>query len=124
MLSSVVRGMRPRYTSFLDQSEDVVIATWRENSANTVWRVVARFPLRQVSVVCWKACFVIHRVFRDGPKQVQPAGGLKPLYLSKLPCMLCSVKVDACLLGYACDHFDGKSSTNLFVLLPLLILKV
>ena len=55
---------------FLSTCTDVIVATYQENSTFTLWRVLSRFPLHQSPLVCWKMCFVVHRVLRDGPKKV------------------------------------------------------
>ena len=55
---------------FLSTCTDVIVATYQEDSTFTLWRVLSRFPLQQSPLVCWKMCFVVHRVLRDGPKKV------------------------------------------------------
>ena len=47
-----------------------LIATWREKGCTSFWRVLRQFPLLRSHVQCWKACFVIHRSFRDGHPDV------------------------------------------------------
>jgi hypothetical protein len=48
-----------------------LIATWRERGCNSFWKVVRQFPFLRSHIVGWKACFVIHRVFRDGHPDVR-----------------------------------------------------
>ena len=47
-----------------------LIATWRERGCNSFWKVIKQFPFLRSHIVGWKACFVIHRVFRDGHPDV------------------------------------------------------
>ena len=47
-----------------------LIATWREKGCTSFWRVIRQYPLLRSHVQCWKACFVIHRAFRDGHPNV------------------------------------------------------
>ena len=48
-----------------------LIATWREKGCTSFWRVLRQYPLLRSHVQCWKACFVIHRAFRDGHPDVR-----------------------------------------------------
>ncbi|KAL5477182.1 hypothetical protein EMCRGX_G023936 [Ephydatia muelleri] len=47
-----------------------LIATWREKGCTSFWKVLHQFPLTRSHVICWKACFVIHRALRDGHPEV------------------------------------------------------
>ena len=53
---------------------DAIIATWREKSSATFWKVLFQQAVLRNHIVGWKACFVIHRVFRDGHPNVRPLG--------------------------------------------------
>jgi len=48
----------------------VLIATWREKGCISFWKVLRQYPILRSHVQCWKACFVIHRAFRDGYPEV------------------------------------------------------
>lgn len=43
-----------------------IIGTYQEKSATTFWDCVFRLPLKENPVVCWKFCFVLHKVLREG----------------------------------------------------------
>ncbi len=63
---------------------DVLIATWKEKGCSSLWRELHKFPLSSSHVVCWKACFVVHRTFRDGFNNVVKNTGKEMRYLSDL----------------------------------------
>lgn len=50
---------------------DTLIATWRERGCASFWKVIKQFPFLRSHIVGWKACFIIHRVFRDGHPDVR-----------------------------------------------------
>ena len=50
---------------------DTLIATWRERGCASFWKVIKPFPFLRSHIVGWKACFIIHRVFRDGHPDVR-----------------------------------------------------
>lgn len=47
-----------------------IIGTYQERSAQTFWECVIRLPLKENPVVCWKFCFVLHKVLREGHNSV------------------------------------------------------
>ena len=54
----------------MSMAAGTLIATWRERGCSSFWKLIKQFPFLRSHVVAWKACFVIHRVFRDGHPDV------------------------------------------------------
>lgn len=50
-----------------------LIATWREKGCMSFWKVLQTFQLFRSHIVSWKACFIVHRAFRDGHPAVSAA---------------------------------------------------
>ncbi|CAL8115528.1 unnamed protein product [Orchesella dallaii] len=88
-----------------------IIGTYQERGASTFWDCVFRLPLKENPVVCWKFCFVLHKVLREGHVNVLKDsqryrlmlqehgrfwGHLKPGYgtLVKLYCDLLNIKLN------------------------------
>ncbi|XP_019848785.1 PREDICTED: huntingtin-interacting protein 1-like isoform X2 [Amphimedon queenslandica] len=42
------------------------ISTWREKNCSTFWKCVRSHPLERQGVVCYKSCYMIHKMLRDG----------------------------------------------------------
>lgn len=43
-----------------------IIGTYQERGAQTFWDCIIRLQLNENPVVCWKFCFVLHKVLREG----------------------------------------------------------
>lgn len=61
-----------------------LIATWRERGCNSFWKVIKQFPFLRSHIVGWKACFVIHRIFRDGHPDVVKKSATHIKFLSEV----------------------------------------
>ncbi len=85
------------YVCYLATGIDVLISTWKEKGCSSLWRELHKFPLSSSHVVCWKACFVIHRTFRDGFKNVVKNTGKEMRYLSDLGKHWVSVLPSVCM---------------------------
>lgn len=47
-----------------------IIATWREKGCGTTWKLLKTFPLQTNPNVCWKTCYLVHKVLREGHTDV------------------------------------------------------
>ncbi len=47
-----------------------VIATWKEKGCFTLWKVMKTLPLQNSNTVCFKTCYLIHKMLRDGYPEV------------------------------------------------------
>ncbi|XP_021962391.1 huntingtin-interacting protein 1 isoform X2 [Folsomia candida] len=47
-----------------------IIGTYQERGASTFWECVHRLPTKEHAVLCWKFCFVLHKVLREGHENV------------------------------------------------------
>uniref|UniRef100_A0A3P9IYE3 Huntingtin-interacting protein 1-related protein n=1 Tax=Oryzias latipes TaxID=8090 RepID=A0A3P9IYE3_ORYLA len=48
----------------------IILGTHREKGAHTFWSYALGFPLNDNSILCWKFCHVMHKVLRDGHRNV------------------------------------------------------
>uniref|UniRef100_A0A3Q4BP31 Uncharacterized protein n=1 Tax=Mola mola TaxID=94237 RepID=A0A3Q4BP31_MOLML len=48
----------------------IILGTHREKGAYTFWSYALGFPLASSSILCWKFCHVLHKVLRDGHRNV------------------------------------------------------
>ena len=67
-----------------------LIATWREKGCTSFWRVLRQYPLLRSHIQCWKACFVIHRSFRDGHPDVRENYLSLPVHVFACPIVILS----------------------------------
>ena len=49
---------------------DLILGTFRQEGARLFWSMMTRLQLESHPIVCWKFCYVMHRVLRDGHKNV------------------------------------------------------
>ena len=49
---------------------DLILGTFRIEGAQLFWTMMTRLQLESHPIVCWKFCYVIHRILRDGHKNV------------------------------------------------------
>ena len=49
---------------------DLILGTFRLEGARLFWSMMTRLQLESHPIVCWKFCYVMHRVLRDGHKHV------------------------------------------------------
>jgi huntingtin interacting protein 1 len=49
---------------------DLILGTFRVEGARLFWSMMTRLQLESHPIVCWKFCYVIHRLLRDGHKHV------------------------------------------------------
>lgn len=49
---------------------DLILGTFRLEGARLFWSMMTRLQLESHPIVCWKFCYVIHRLLRDGHKHV------------------------------------------------------
>lgn len=50
----------------------IILGTHREKGAFTFWSYALGFPLASSSILSWKFCHVLHKVLRDGHRNVRP----------------------------------------------------
>ncbi|CAF4355807.1 unnamed protein product, partial [Rotaria sordida] len=48
----------------------LILGTFRLEGARLFWSMMIRLQLESHPIVCWKFCYVIHRLLRDGHKNV------------------------------------------------------
>uniref|UniRef100_A0A7N6A5Z0 I/LWEQ domain-containing protein n=1 Tax=Anabas testudineus TaxID=64144 RepID=A0A7N6A5Z0_ANATE len=109
----------------------IILGTHREKGAFTFWSYALGFPLASSSILSWKFCHVLHKVLRDGHKNVSPLhsesnlhdryGQLVALY-TKLLCtkMEFHVKVRACVTFHT---YDTKIHVTLPSLVSILVIR-
>ncbi|UJR22821.1 hypothetical protein I4U23_025851 [Adineta vaga] len=49
---------------------NLIIGTFRLNGSRLFWSMVIRIQIDSHPIVCWKFCYVIHRLLRDGHRHV------------------------------------------------------
>jgi huntingtin interacting protein 1 len=49
---------------------NIILSTWREKGCTTFWKIIHLQPLDRNTVICYKSCYVIHKVLRDGYSDV------------------------------------------------------
>lgn len=54
----------------------IILGTHREKGAHTFWSYALGFPLNDNSILCWKFCHVMHKVLRDGHRNVRHKASL------------------------------------------------
>uniref|UniRef100_A0A3Q2P3A4 Huntingtin interacting protein 1 related n=1 Tax=Fundulus heteroclitus TaxID=8078 RepID=A0A3Q2P3A4_FUNHE len=50
---------------------DIILGTHKEGGATTFWSYVVNLPLSSQSMVSWKICYLLHKVLREGHKNVR-----------------------------------------------------
>lgn len=55
----------------LNNPSGIILGTHREKGAYTFWSYALGFPLAGSSILCWKFCHVLHKVLRDGHRNVR-----------------------------------------------------
>lgn len=71
LLETLHKALNPKEERSKEKHvRNTIIATWREKSSSTFWKLLPQLPIMRSHVVAWKACFIIHRIFRDGHEDV------------------------------------------------------
>uniref|UniRef100_A0A8C4F4G1 I/LWEQ domain-containing protein n=1 Tax=Dicentrarchus labrax TaxID=13489 RepID=A0A8C4F4G1_DICLA len=50
----------------------IIMGTHKEGGATTFWSYILNLPLSSNSMVSWKFCYLLHKVLRDGHRNVSP----------------------------------------------------
>lgn len=58
------------FWSFFDRFEDIIMGTHKEGGATTFWSYTLNLPLSSNSMISWKFCYLLHKVLRDGHRNV------------------------------------------------------
>uniref|UniRef100_A0A669D2N1 Huntingtin-interacting protein 1-related protein n=1 Tax=Oreochromis niloticus TaxID=8128 RepID=A0A669D2N1_ORENI len=58
--------------SLLDSCTYIIMGTHKEGGATTFWSYVLNLPLSSNSIVSWKFCYLVHKILRDGHRNVIP----------------------------------------------------
>uniref|UniRef100_A0A671UNL4 Huntingtin interacting protein 1 related n=1 Tax=Sparus aurata TaxID=8175 RepID=A0A671UNL4_SPAAU len=58
------------FWSFLDSCKDILMGTHKEGGASTFWSYILNLPLSSNSMISWKFCYLLHKVLRDGHRNV------------------------------------------------------
>lgn len=58
------------FWSFLNSCADIIMGTHKEGGATTFWSYILNLPLSSNSMVSWKFCYLLHKVLRDGHRNV------------------------------------------------------
>uniref|UniRef100_A0A8C2Z1U9 Huntingtin interacting protein 1 related b n=1 Tax=Cyclopterus lumpus TaxID=8103 RepID=A0A8C2Z1U9_CYCLU len=58
----------------------IILGTHREKGAYTFWSYALGFPLASSSILSWKFCHVLHKVLRDGHRNVRHQSNLHDKY--------------------------------------------
>lgn len=56
---------------FLDSREYIIMGTHKEGGATTFWSYIQNLPLSSNSMISWKFCYLLHKVLRDGHRNVR-----------------------------------------------------
>uniref|UniRef100_M4AXT0 Huntingtin interacting protein 1 related n=1 Tax=Xiphophorus maculatus TaxID=8083 RepID=M4AXT0_XIPMA len=56
--------------SFPNIYTDIILGTHKEGGATTFWSYVPNLPLSSQSLVSWKVCYLLHKVLREGHRNV------------------------------------------------------
>lgn len=57
-------------STFLDNCEDIIMGTHKEGGATTFWSYSQNLPLSSNAIISWKFCYLLHKILRDGHKNV------------------------------------------------------
>lgn len=55
----------------LTRTTGIILGTHREKGAVTFWSYALGFPFPSSSILCWKFCHVLHKILRDGHRNVR-----------------------------------------------------
>uniref|UniRef100_A0A7N6FI00 ENTH domain-containing protein n=1 Tax=Anabas testudineus TaxID=64144 RepID=A0A7N6FI00_ANATE len=70
-LSSISKAITSTETPVKEKhARRIILGTHREKGAFTFWSYALGFPLASSSILSWKFCHVLHKVLRDGHKNV------------------------------------------------------
>uniref|UniRef100_A0A671UVB3 Huntingtin-interacting protein 1-related protein n=1 Tax=Sparus aurata TaxID=8175 RepID=A0A671UVB3_SPAAU len=70
-LSSISKAINSAETPVKEKhARRIILGTHREKGAYTFWSYALGFPLHSSSILCWKFCNVLHKVLRDGHRNV------------------------------------------------------
>ncbi|XP_017269454.1 huntingtin interacting protein 1 related b [Kryptolebias marmoratus] len=70
-LSSISKAITSTETPVKEKhARRIILGTHREKGAYTFWSYSLGFPLASSSILCWKFCHVLHKVLRDGHRNV------------------------------------------------------
>ncbi|XP_073321977.1 huntingtin interacting protein 1 related b [Pagrus major] len=70
-LSSISKAINSTETPVKEKhARRIILGTHREKGAYTFWSYALGFPLHSSSILCWKFCNVLHKVLRDGHRNV------------------------------------------------------
>nr|XP_061804496.1 huntingtin-interacting protein 1-related protein-like [Nerophis lumbriciformis] len=70
-LSSISKAINSTETPVKEKhARRIILGTHREKGAYTFWSYALGFPLATSSVLSWKFCHVLHKVLRDGHRNV------------------------------------------------------
>uniref|UniRef100_A0AAX7VIV0 I/LWEQ domain-containing protein n=1 Tax=Astatotilapia calliptera TaxID=8154 RepID=A0AAX7VIV0_ASTCA len=58
----------------------IILGTHREKGAFTFWSYALGFTFPSSSILCWKFCHVLHKILRDGHRNVRHQGNLHDRY--------------------------------------------
>ncbi|XP_049619014.1 huntingtin interacting protein 1 related b [Syngnathus scovelli] len=70
-LSSISKAINSTETPVKEKhARRIILGTHREKGAYTFWSYALGFPLANSSILSWKFCHVLHKVLRDGHRNV------------------------------------------------------
>ncbi|XP_077416373.1 huntingtin interacting protein 1 related b [Vanacampus margaritifer] len=70
-LSSISKAINSAETPVKEKhARRIILGTHREKGAYTFWSYALGFPLASSSILSWKFCHVLHKVIRDGHRNV------------------------------------------------------
>lgn len=70
-LSSISKAINNTETPVKEKhARRIILGTHREKGAYTFWSYAQGFPLGTSSILCWKFCHVLHKILRDGHRNV------------------------------------------------------
>lgn len=55
---------------FLNHPPGVIISSHHEQGSSTFWSTVMKMQLQSYGPTCWKFCHVLHKLMREGHKNV------------------------------------------------------
>uniref|UniRef100_A0A8C4GJZ3 Huntingtin-interacting protein 1-related protein n=1 Tax=Dicentrarchus labrax TaxID=13489 RepID=A0A8C4GJZ3_DICLA len=80
-LSSISKAINSTETPVKEKhARRIILGTHREKGAYTFWSYALGFPLASSSILSWKFCHVLHKVLRDGHRNVRHRANLHDKY--------------------------------------------
>lgn len=75
------------FWSFLDSWEDIIMGSHKEGGATTFWSYILNLPLSSNSMISWKFCYLLHKLLRDGHRNVRchPASDSPRSFSTRVP---------------------------------------